>query len=424
MKVHPDTAVSQLLGVARTIRKMRHFAQNARSKRAHRRGWGLASSDRPLLLSVASASVLCVCATYGAYKYARGYYVAGASAASFALSLLLRPWAYEVYQLAVTTVGIASWSLAIHNIALIDIPGDPMHLTYVFWGHSNYSREQPWNDDNPLGVERVRVEIFHSIEWFYFCCIALSSVFNAIVRLRKTRTRFQPKLWLLLDAIELGCMATLVLKAKVYSPYIIGGVFRFVRCLRFERMTYSLFAREGLFHLNGVLVRYYLLLLKLGVGLAAFGALMCAVEYPCAPLAIRRNDMTQLNDCNDWFKRYDQCLYFLVITLATIGYGDMYPATIQGRIVMILLLLFVLAMFPALAAHLHELADGDDMSQEDYIISCVVAVWEEATHVNLKLNDIMPKLKSATIAATALAEAYNKPSKTTTDILALLDAYE
>lgn len=379
MKVHPTT---QLLGVARTIRKMRHFAQHARSKRNARQGWGLATSDRPLLLSLAAATLLCSCAAYGVYKLRRTWWVAATSLLLFILSLLLRPWVREVYQLALTLTGIASWASA--KISLIDRPGDPKHLTYEF-------------DDPP--------DLFRDVEWFYFCSIALAATFAALRRLRRAKTRFQPKLWVFLDVIDLGCMISMVIKARVYSPYLLGGVFRFVRALRFERTTYAMFARDGLFHWNGVLVRYYLLLLKLCVGVAAFGALISAVEYPCAPLAVRKNDMKQFADCNDWFKRFDQCLYFLVITLATIGYGDMYPATIQGRIVMILLLLFVLAMFPALTAHLQELADGDDMSQEDYIISCVVAVWEEATHVNLKLNDIMPKFKSATIAATALAEA-------------------
>ena len=62
-------------------------------------------------------------------------------------------------------------------------------------------------------------------------------------------------------------------------------------------------------------------------------ALICAAEYPCFENGARRNDHITLANCNALFRRYDACLYFLIVTFSTVGYGDMYPATTVGRAV-------------------------------------------------------------------------------------------
>ncbi|KAJ8613519.1 hypothetical protein CTAYLR_002211 [Chrysophaeum taylorii] len=482
-----NASIARMLGIARLIRKMRELAQLARSKRAERLGWGLCSTvttyefkgeTRPLWLAYASAVCVSVVALYGLAKHYRlvardvrtgvrcapctfepATYFGTIAATGFVLWAIslggshfmtrqthnwgflgahecegrfvyrIKSWqcciVYEIVQFAVTIVGIVSWSIGVHNVALIDIPHDRMHLMYIHYGHPNFSKEHPsprHGDHNPLGVRGGELGVFHGLEFFVMSSVALHAVTSTAWRIVCDRTMYKAKLWMLLDVAEIGMLVSCAYprifdhwrwygsKMNGYSPFILFGFFRFLRMIRFERLVYLLFSYDGLklpfFQCNGTYVRYYMLLLKLFVGLASIGAVVCAVEYPCEPNAIRLDKPLQLEECNDWFKRYDQCIYFLVVTMATIGFGDMYPATIEGRVLMILILLFVLSIFPALSAHLRELSDGDDMSQEDYIISCVVAIWEELAHVNTKLGEIITKFKSAAMTTAVLANQH------------------
>lgn len=481
-----EGSLGRLLVMTRLIRRMRCLAHQAKTRRAERLGWGLCSTvstyggkgfARPRWLAVLLLAVVGAVGGYGVRAqyalFARdiggarcapcdvrpGSYFGGVFASTacllWLLSLLASHWAtkkshdwgffsradcgenrilrvkswqcclwYEVGQLAVTLVAVANWLVGVHRLAMIDIPGDPMHLVYVPFGRQNYSLRSAYADDNPLGLRRVNeLQVFLGLEFFVTVSVALAAVSTCAWRVACDRDPYAPKLWVLLDVVEIGTLLSSgywrVLDERGlsgttlhgYSPFVLLGVFRFVRLLRFERHLYLLYSYDGVrwnnaVLVNGVKMRYYLLLLKLVVWVAAVAAGVCAVEYPCEPNAVRFEHHHQLDKCNGWFKRYDMCVYFLFVTIATIGYGDMYPATLVGRNVMVLMLLFVLSILPALSAHLTELSDGDDMSQDDYSLTCIVAIWEEMATINARLDDALAKTKTAAIEAHVLAEGY------------------
>ena len=465
-------APGRVLAVSKLIRTMKSAVEAARTRRAEHLGWGLTSIEgdrgtpRPFGVAIVSALLVTVVSLYGVVKFALlirrdvkkgvrcaacdfdpGRFIAcgitlslgslfGALGLSYAI---LRsgedPWTFfqqrnenddptivhrlnrlttcvgfeAVQFLTTSVVGIGSWLFAVYNLALLDVPGDPMHMIYLPFGHPNHTkRHHPWRQNNPLRIKGKRKKIFLWLEFYYVCAVALNAIFLAWKRCSSKKTMYRPKLWLLLDITDVGAVISCAYprifdswgwygsKFGGYSPLLLFGMFRFLRLLRLERLTFCLFAHDGLkldfrflkCDLNGVLIRYYLLLGKVVVGFFCASCLVCTFEYPCLPNAIRNATPLEMEICNPWFRRFDQCIYFLVVTMSTIGYGDMYPATRAGRTLVIMIVLFTLMIFPSLVAHIEELSDGDDTSDEDYIVSSIVSLWEESRYINFELRKI------------------------------------
>ena len=189
-----------------------------------------------------------------------------------------------------------------------------------------------------------------------------------------------------------------------YSIYILGGLFRFVRLLRFERFCVMRYGENGApgalqQYINGPFVRFYMLILKVGSTICAAAAIVCMAEYPCVERSEKLEDDLQLADCNARFRHYQDCVYFLIVTFSTVGYGDMYPATRLGKGVVVFVLLFVLCFLPSLLSDIAELSDGDDTSAEEQQINAVAALHEAV----LDLHEDVEHLAAGFEALGALA---------------------
>ena len=140
---------------------------------------------------------------------------------------------------------------------------------------------------------------------------------------------------------------------------------------------------------------------KVGSTSCAAAAIVCMAEYPCVERSEKLEDDLQLADCNARFRHYQDCVYFLIVTFSTVGYGDMYPATRLGKGVVVFVLLFVLCFLPSLLSDIAELSDGDDTSAEEQQINAVAALHEAV----LDLHEDVEHLAAGFEALGALAAA-------------------
>lgn len=125
--------------------------------------------------------------------------------------------------------------------------------------------------------------------------------------------------------------------------------------------------------------------------------------------------MLQLDNCNSRFRHYGDCIYFLIVTFSTVGYGDMYPATRLGRSILSCILVFVLCFLPSLLSDIAELADGDDVSTEEHIVRSIAAMHEAVLDVEEHVGELSSELedlrpKSSRTTPRALAPAPSAPA--------------
>ena len=93
-------------------------------------------------------------------------------------------------------------------------------------------------------------------------------------------------------------------------------------------------------------------------------ALIFMAELPCTVVLTKEpeNIYTVISDpatCNVEFKTFGGALYFTFVTLSTVGYGDLTPQTSLGRVLIIFVILFGIAVLPTAIADVARMATTD-----------------------------------------------------------------
>jgi len=151
---------------------------------------------------------------------------------------------------------------------------------------------------------------------------------NAIARNK------EPSPMLLNDAIACITASQIAfIPYTYYSVYNVGGIFRFVG------LMHALAPLENICHtrrLVGVIV-----VLKLTFISMAGAALMFIAEKPCQAL---------YEVCDEGFNQFGDTLYFIFVTLSTVGYGDMAPKTEMGKIGIVFIIMASISYLPNIIA--------------------------------------------------------------------------
>jgi hypothetical protein len=144
----------------------------------------------------------------------------------------------------------------------------------------------------------------------------------------------------------------------IYNVYLLQAPFRF---LRFRRALQSLdkpvrsaassggrgadelaIYRLGPLMLSRRTAFLVLLVLRVVLFICSAASLFLALEFPCEALV----DASIVSDCSAQLRRFHVAVYFTVVTLSTVGYGDVSAKTDAGRIMVTAFIISALVGVP------------------------------------------------------------------------------
>jgi hypothetical protein len=94
------------------------------------------------------------------------------------------------------------------------------------------------------------------------------------------------------------------------------------------------------------------LVLNLLLFISISASIILIVEYPCEAYT---NPI--ITNCQPQLQGFGTAIYFLIVTMSTVGYGDLYAATPVGRLIMIFIIVFALASVPVQVNKMADLWD-------------------------------------------------------------------
>ena len=177
-----------------------------------------------------------------------------------------------------------------------------------------------------------------SWETVIFAAFIVHLVFTAISIVEEKR-RISCSIFLAVDILTCFSVALIpIIPEGYYSMYQIGGTVRFLGLMHaiipFERLTKSK-------QMMGVLIVFKLIFMTL-----TGAAMMFVAEKPCSVL----NDT-----CDDGFHNFGNVVYFIFVTLSTVGYGDMSPKTTMGKSVIIFVIMAGISYLPSIISDILEM---------------------------------------------------------------------
>lgn len=123
-----------------------------------------------------------------------------------------------------------------------------------------------------------------------------------------------------------------------YSLYNMGGV------LRFLGLMHAIVALEPLVKYKQLLG--LLVIVKLTFVVLMSTALIFVAEKPCEALQ---------ESCDSGFDSFGNTLYFIFVTLSTVGYGDMSPKTDMGKVSIVFIIMASISYLPNILSEVLEM---------------------------------------------------------------------
>jgi hypothetical protein len=151
-----------------------------------------------------------------------------------------------------------------------------------------------------------------------------------------------------------------------YNIYLLQGCLRFLKIYRtiktIENNTYPIF----------------ILTSKILTVIFTMSSLINFFEFPC------ETETPSYVICHDELKQFHNCVYFIIVTLSTVGYGDVVPVTFFGRICVICIISVGLIMVPI---QINNIINFLQQKNRDDISSTLEIILKKINIIELKLEN-------------------------------------
>lgn len=292
------------------------------------------------------------------------------------ISMCINRWEYELYQFLLTGLGCASY----------------IYYTYQL----SYVYDRNHRAHYVLNINEIHQ--FTALEYFLMCALSIDYILHFATAEKKLSFMFSwYSFWDLANFTGVAYFSFLqdgiTPGYEIYNVYLFQGPFRFLRARRAIKQLdkphnivshhsngtsagssdsntndqvqqldqlnartslsqYDQYHKLGPFVISVWHTRIILLVMKVKLFILSTAALILAIEFPCMSL-IQSNE-----HCSTALQSFHLAVYFVVVTLATVGYGDIYAATDLGRMFMVVVIIGALVQVPA------ELANFATVQQE------------------------------------------------------------
>jgi hypothetical protein len=287
--------------------------------------------------------------------YDRPVRVLSASALSLAsiFAVVSKQYVYELYQLLLTLLSCALYVVYTMNLRFVwTLPQTDAQTgeVVVAEGHGDYT------------LSFADQDTFVQMEYFLSLSLSLDYLLRMLSAPEKAKFLFNHY-----SIIDLLCFSAvyagfwhrqLAPSDAIYNVYLLQAPFRF---LRFRRALQSLdkpvrsaassggrgadelaIYRLGPLMLSRRTAFLVLLVLRVVLFICSAASLFLALEFPCEALV----DASIVPDCSAQLRRFHVAVYFTVVTLSTVGYGDVSAKTDAGRIMVTAFIISALVAVP------------------------------------------------------------------------------
>ena len=184
----------------------------------------------------------------------------------------------------------------------------------------------PWFTDDQTSL--VWTTSWETVIFVTLCC-------NCILNTCKKNNTFLD----MIDIASLLATSSIAFVPKAYySIYNIGGV------LRFLGLGHAIVPLEHKIKTKQLVG--FILVLKLAFVALMGAAIMFVAEKPCSALQ---------QDCDQGFDNFGDTLYFIFVTLSTVGFGDMSPKTEMGKVAIVFIIMASISYLPNLISDVLEM---------------------------------------------------------------------
>lgn len=191
----------------------------------------------------------------------------------------------------------------------------------------------PWFSENAPVIEFIMIS--ETMVFVGFATHILTLVVAALVDQQKIKC--SPLLVVdIITCLSVACIT--VVPNGYYSAYNIGGAFRFLGLMHFIAPLEKKIKTKQLVG--------FLIVLKLMFITLTGAALIFIAEKPCQALQ---------ENCESGFDNFGNTVYFIFVTLSTVGYGDMSPKTNMGKVAIVFIIMGSISYLPNIISEILEL---------------------------------------------------------------------